>query len=422
MKRRNSLQREATAVITGMGVVSPIGIGISRFWKSLQQGRSGISKLSFFNSPNIAPECQIGGEVVDFRPADWMDPRVVRSAGRFSHFAIAATSMALTDSGFDPKKVAAHRRAVSFGTSMNGLTDVFLPQLELHLAGKTAAPWTAREYPGHAATTHAARLLRAEGTCATMSTACAAGLDAIVWGAERICCDDASVVIAGGTETPLSAISLEGFRLFGLLARWEGNPAEASRPFDKFRNGLVVSEGAAAVVIEDEQSARSRGARIYARILGAASASEVLTSNTVEMSGETLARCILQALRRAGRSIEEVDYISAHGNAIPNHDIAETSGIKAALGRHAYSVPISSIKSMCGQAFAASSAMQVVATSLALRDGLLPPTINFAERDPQCDLDYVPNVARSARVRTALVHARSIGGSHTTLVLEAPAD
>ena len=326
--------------------------------------------------------------------------------------------MAVRDSGLELARVPPSRIGISFGTSLNGLNDVFLPQLEHHLAGKGAAPWTAREYPAHAATVHAARVARAQGSFATMATACAAGLDAITWAAERIRANSATVVIAGGTETPLSSVTLEGFRLFGLLARWDGAPAEASRPFDKYRSGLVVGEGAAAVIVEEERAARARGARVYARIVSSASSTEILSANQIEMSGETCARCIRQAIGDGERTMADLDYISAHGNSIPSHDIAETVGIKRALGRHAYSVPVSSIKSMCGQAFAAGSAMQVIAACLSIRDGIIPPTINYSEPDPLCDLDYVPNKARLGRVRTVLVHARSIGGSHTAMVLE----
>jgi 3-oxoacyl-(acyl-carrier-protein) synthase len=405
------------AVITGLGVVSPLGIGILRFWKGLQQGRSAIAQLTGFDTSQVAAECRLGAEVVDFKASDWMDARVARSSGRFSQFAVACTRLALDDSGVEMETVPASRVMVSFGTSMNGLADVLLPQLKTYFNGGDAAPWTAREYPGHAATAHAAREAGAGGAWATLSTACAAGLDAISWGAQKIESGEASVVVAGGTETPLSPVTLEGFRIFGLLARWDQRPSEASRPFDRLRTGLVVGEGAAAVVLEEESQARSRGARIYARIAGSSSTAEALVTNQIEMSGESLARCIQETLARSEVGISELDYISAHGNAIPSHDIAETAGIKAALGKHAYSVPVSSIKSMCGQAFAASSAMQVVATCMAMRDGVLPPTINYSVADPLCDLDYVPNSSRPARVRTALIHARSIGGSHTTMLL-----
>jgi 3-oxoacyl-(acyl-carrier-protein) synthase len=407
------------AVVTGLGVVSPLGLGTTRFWKALQQGRSGVSTLTTFDTSKLAPECRLGAEVLDFTSTDWMEPRVARTSGRFSQFAVAAARMAVDDSGLDLSHVRPDRLTVSFGTSMDGLADILLPQFQAHLSGEELERWTAREYPGHAATAHVAREVGCEGQWVTISTACAAGLDSIAWAAEQIRTGAAAVAIAGGTETPLSPVPLESFRRLGLLARWEGNPSEASRPFDRFRSGLVIGEGAAAVVIEDELPARARGAHIYARILAATSTSEAQTSQ-IEMSGKSLARCISQTLRLARRQVVQLDYICAHGNGIPRHDVAETAGIKLALGSQAYSVPVSSIKSMCGQAFAASSAMQVVASCLAINDGILPPTINYSERDPLCDLDYVPNNSRAARIRTVLVHARSIGGSHTTMLLEAP--
>jgi 3-oxoacyl-[acyl-carrier-protein] synthase II len=213
---------------------------------------------------------------------------------------------------------------------------------------------------------------------------------------------------------------MESFRAFGLLSRWEGPPSEASRPFDALRTGLVVAEGAAIVAIEREDHARDRGAKIYARILGWGGATEGASGMQVERSGESTARCIRQALGHADTSPEEIDYISAHGNSIPEHDAAETLGIKLAFGPRAWSIPTSSFKSMCGQAFAASSAMQVVAACLTLHHGMITPTINHAVADPTCDLDYVPNTARRARIRTALLHVRSIGGSHTALILGNP--
>jgi 3-oxoacyl-[acyl-carrier-protein] synthase II len=407
-------------VITGLGIVSPIGIGAARFWKNLQQGRSGVALLTAFDTAKVAPECRLGAEILDFTPTDWMEPRVARASGRFSQFAVAAARLAFEDSAVGRAAIPSDQITVSFGTSMDGLADILLPQFQAHLSGEELQYWTAREYPAHAATAHVAREIGSTGPWVTMSTACAAGVDSIAWAANSIRNGTARVAIAGGTETPLSPVPLESFRRFGLLSRWKGDPAEASRPFDRLRSGLVIGEGAAAVVLEEEASARARGAPIYARILASSSTSEGPASNQIEMSGESLARCIAQTLRDGDRHASELDYISAHGNAIPRHDIAETAGIKRALGAQAYSVPVSSIKSMCGQAFAASSAMQVVASCLAIRDGILPPTINYSQRDPLCDLDYVPNTSRYARVRIALVHARSIGGSHTTMLLEAP--
>jgi len=204
------------------------------------------------------------------------------------------------------------------------------------------------------------------------------------------------------------------------LATWPGRPEEASRPFDKLRSGLVLGEGAALLVIEDEAAAHARGARIYAKILGFASITEGAHMRNVDVSGEPAARAMAMAIRNAGLTGRDIDYISAHGNSLVDYDISETAGIKLALGERAWSVPISSIKSMCGQAMAASGAMQVVTSCLAIRDSIAPPTINYTVRDPACDLDYVPNVARRVRIRNVLVHAQSIGGSHAAVILGAP--
>ena len=222
---------------------------------------------------------------------------------------------------------------------------------------------------------------------------------------------------AGGTESPLSPYTLTAIHSAGVLSKWSGAPARASRPFDKLRDGLVIGEGAAVIVVEEEEHARARAARIYASILGSASLSEGGHLRRVDATGDSDARVIVRALRQADRFPQDVDYISAHGNSMVEYDAAETAGIKKAFGSHAWSIPVSSIKSMLGQSFAASGAMQVVAACLSLRDGIVPPTINYEVRDPACDLDYVPNVARRVRVRTALVHAHSMGGSHSALVL-----
>jgi len=254
----------------------------------------------------------------------------------------------------------------------------------------------------------------------TFSTACAAGLDAIGWAQEEIRRGRTSAAIAGGTETPLSAYSMMLFHSVGVLSKWRGAPEEASRPFDQWRSGLVLAEGAAMVMIEDEEHARARGASIYARILGFASVSEGAHLRKVDESGATVAGAIAMALEQAGIGVREIDFICAHGNSMPDYDVAETAGIKRAFGAHAWNIPVSSLKSMCGQPLAAGSAMQVVASALAMRDSVVPPTINYSVPDPNCDLDYVPNVSRTTRVRNSLIHAHSLGGSHVIMVLGAP--
>jgi 3-oxoacyl-[acyl-carrier-protein] synthase II len=408
------------AVITGLGIVSPIGVGIERFWEAAIAGRSGISSPTLFNAKKLPRECQIVGEVRDFNYRDWMPGAAGKMAGRFSQFAVAAAKMARDDSQLDHADIPPERIKVAVGTSLSGQIDVAQSNFVSFLKGDTISPWASNEYSAHAATSHVAINAGARGQTTTFSTACAAGLDAVAWGANQVTGGDADVVMAGATEAPLSEFILSVFKSVGVLSRWMGPPEEASRPFDRLRAGLVLAEGAAAVTIEEEEAARARRASIHARIRGFASASEGAHLRKVDESGETVGRALALAIQRAGLEPRDIDFICAHGNSMPDYDVAETAGIKRALGRHAWNVPVSSLKSMCGQALAASSAMQIVAACLTLRTQIVPPTANYRVPDPQCDLDYVPNRSRRARIRNVLIHAHSLGGSHVAMVLSAP--
>ena len=407
-------------VITGLGIVSPIGIGIEKFWAAAKAGKSGIRTPTLFDASKLPPECRVAGEVRDFNPLDWMPGRVAKMAGRFSQFAVAAARMARTDSGLDDPEFPTERLKVAIGTSLNGQTDVAQPNFEAFLRGDQIWPWAALEYPAHAATSHIAIDARALGQTTTFATACAAGLDAVGWAADEVREGRASAVLAGATETPLSEFILMVFHSVGVLSNWQGPPEEASRPFDLWRAGLVLAEGAAVVSVESEADARARKTPIYARILSLASANEGTHLRKVDESGEAVARAIEIAIRRADLTPSDIDFICAHGNSMQDYDAAETAGIRRIFGSHAWNMPVSSTKSMCGQSLAASSAMQVIVSCLALRHQIVPPTINYQVPDPRCDLDYVPNVARPARVRTALIHAHSLGGAHVAMILGAP--
>ena len=407
-------------VITGLGIVSPIGVGVEKFWAAACAGQSGIRTPTLFDASKLPPECRVVGEVTDFDPLDWMPPRAAKMAGRFSQFAVAAAKMACVDAGLDSAELPADQVKVSIGTSMNGQVDLGETTFAAFIKGKDVSPWTVLEYPAHAATSHIAIDAGVHGQTMTFATACAAGLDAIAWAAEEIRRGQARAVIAGGTETPLSPYALALFHSVGVLSRWQGPPAQASRPFDHLRSGLVLAEGAAVVVIEDEGSAQARGARIYARILSSTSSSEGAHLRKLDESGEGVASAMAAAVKQAALGPTEIDYICAHGNSMPDYDVAETAGIKKVFENHAWNIPISSLKSMCGQALAAASAMQVVGSCLTLRDQMLTPTINYLVPDPKCDLDYVVNVARRARIRKVLIHAQSLGGSHAAMILGAP--
>ncbi len=407
-------------VITGLGIVSPIGVGVDKFWAAAKAGRSGTRTPTHFDSSKLPPSCQIVGEVRDFDPRMWMPGHVSRMAGRFSQFAIATAHMARSDSRLQKGEIPSELMKVSIGTSMNGLIDVHQPNFEQFIQGRDMKPWASIEYPAHAATNHVATANAIHGQTMTFATACIAGLDAVIWAADEVRSGSAVAVIAGATETPLSECTITACHAAGVLSSWAGPPEEASRPFDRLRSGLVLAEGAATVIVEEESHARARGAPIYAKILGDGGASDGGNLRKIDETGQSLARAITLALRKAHLLPRDIDYVCAHGNSMVDYDAAETAGIKRALGKHAWNTPVSSLKSMCGQALAASSAIQIVAACLAIRDGALPPTINYQVPDPACDLDYVPNVSRRARVRNVVIHSQSIGGSHAVLILGSP--
>ena len=407
------------AVITGLGIVSPIGVGVEDFWASALAGRSGIGTPTLFDASKLPRECQIVGEVANFDVKRWMPGAAGRMAGRFSQFAVAAAKMARDDACLDAARIPPERIKVSVGTSMNGLTDVHQPNFETFLDRGFVTPWACLEYPAHAATSHVAIDSHARGQTTSFATACAAGLDAIAWAAQQVERGLATAVIAGATETPLSGCTVMALHAVGVLPQWQGPPDEASRPFDRLRDGLVIAEGAAMVIVEEEENALARGAHVYAYIGGSGNATEGAHLRRVDQTGAVGRQAMQLALAGAQMEPRDIDYVAAHGNSMQDYDSAETAAIKQTLGRHAWNVPISSLKSMCGQALAASSAMQVVAACLTLRDQVVAPTVNYSVPDPMCDLDYVPNVARPARVRTILIHAHSLGGLHSAMVLRA---
>src|SRR2546429_6376576 len=407
-------------VITGLGIVSPIGIGIDKFWEAALAGRSGVGRPTLFDGSKLPAECRIVGEVHDFNPLQWMHAREVKTSARFSQFVVASAKMARADSLLDAAGIPADRIKVAIGTSLNGHIDVAQPNYESFLRGSQISPWAALEFPAHAATSHVAIHAGATGQTTTFATACAAGLDAIGWAAGQSTHGNATAVVAGAAEAPLSEFMLRVFQSVGVLSKWPGAPAEACRPFDMLRSGLVLAEGAAVLTVESQELAQARNAPVYAKILSISSANEGAHLRKVDETGDSVAQAIERALRIADLAPRDIDVICAHGNSMQDYDAAETAGIKRVFGSHAWNMPVSSPKSMCGQALAASSAMQVVVGCLSLRDQAVPPTINYELPDPQCDLDYVPNTYRTARVRTVLVHSHSLGGAHLAMILGAP--
>jgi len=411
------VQKPRRVVITGLGVVAPNGIGKQEFWDALVAGRSGIDYITAFDPTPYY--CHVAAEVKNFQPADFMTKKNARELWRFSQFALASAQMAIDDAKLEITDRNRHVVGACFGTCVSGVERVY-ESFETVRRSSFADlnPLTSFQYSTHAPVAHVAIELGIKGPTMTLASGCSTGLDVIAWSYEQIQAGDVYAVVAGSTEAPLTPMVYSTWAALGILAKSKGNPAQASRPYDLTRDGLVLGEGAGAVVVEDLESALERGAPVYAEVIGFGSASEALNLRKGDLTGDGLARAIRQALTHGGISPDSIDYINSHGNSLPENDLAETNAYKDAFGPRAYSIPISSIKSMIGQPIAASGILQSISAALTVTYDILPPTTNYQIPDPQCDLDYVPNRSRVARVNRALVNAHAMGGTHSVLLVE----
>jgi len=414
---RKAVRKPRRVVITGLGVVAPNGIGKDAFWQALVAGKSGIDYITLFD-PSPYP-CQVAAEVRDFQPLDFMTRKNARELWRFSQFALASAQMAIDDAKLGITDRNCQRVGACFGTCVSGVERVYDSFEIVRRSGfSDLNPLTSFQYSTHAPVAHVAIELGIKGPVMTLASGCSTGLDVIYWAYEQIQAGNVNYVVAGSTEAPLTPMVYSTWAALGILAGNGGVPARASRPYDLTRDGLVLGEGAGAVVVEDMESALERGALIYAEVTGFGSASEALNLRKGDVTGDGLARAIRQALVSAGIQSDSIDYINSHGNSLPENDLAETNAYKNAFGVRAYSIPVSSIKSMIGQPIAASGILQGIATALTVATDVIPPTINYITPDPQCDLDYVPNRSRVARVKRGLINAHAMGGTHSVLIVD----
>jgi len=415
------MAQKPRVVITGLGAVAPNGIGTDAYWDGLSKGRSGIRRITHFDASQFP--CQIAGEVADFQPTHYLEPREAKRLARVSQFAVVAAKMAMEDAEIQVTPENTHRVGVCFGTSM-GKPQVFEEDYSRYLERGVHGinPLTLIELASHGSSSHVSIALGAEGVCGTLSSGCTTGLDVIQWGYQQVVSGRAEAMIVGSAEALISPFIFGLICAVGVLSKRNKEPERAVRPFELNRDGIVLAEGAGALVLERLDRVQDRGAQIYAEIRGFASAREGNEIIKCGSGSEGIARIMQSALANAEMLETEIDYISAHGVGLPDYDIAETNAIKKVFGRHAYNVPVSSVKSMIGQPFAASGALQAVSACLSLRHGVVPPTINYDIPDPQCDLDYVPNRARHARLRTSLVHAHGIGGTTSVVILGKPVE
>jgi beta-ketoacyl-acyl-carrier-protein synthase II len=404
-------------VVTGLGAVSPLGLSVSAFWQGLVSGRSGIRRVTQFDASDLP--CQIAGEVPDFDPSAWMEVKEARRMSRASQFAVAATRQALSDAELDLARIDPDMTGVTMGTGFGGLdrVDVGLSTYRtkgFNRIGPFALISALPNMPAH----HAGLLVGARGPTATVVTACASGTQAIGEAADTIRRGLSDVMLAGGVEGLIHVLTLAGFAAMrGLSTRHNDDPPRALRPFDRDRDGFIVSEGCAVLVLEELGHALRRGARIYAEVLGHAASADAHHVAAPDPTADGAVRAMRWALRDARVSPQQIDYINPHGSSTPIGDATETLAIKKLFGESAYSVPISSTKSMIGHALGAAGALEAVACVKTIETGTIHPTINYTTPDPECDLDYVPNQARAASVRTVLSNSFGLGGQNACLVL-----
>jgi 3-oxoacyl-[acyl-carrier-protein] synthase II len=402
-----------------MGLLTPLGIGTAAFWAGLSEGRSGVGPITLCD-PGESPS-RIAAEVSGFDARDYLEAKEARRISRASQFAVAAARMALLDSGFvvDASNRYDVGALIANGSSSPPDTELAARTLMERGFGKVNPFYITSSLP-NMPSCQVAIQLGLLGYNTAIATACAASSQSIGEAAEVIRRGDAEVMLAGGTEAPICQMTLASFCAIRALSTRNAEPERASRPFDATRDGFVLAEGAGVLVLERLSHARLRGARIYAEISGYASTCDAYHVTAPHPEGDGAARAITRALARARISPQQVDYINAHATSTPSGDVAETLAIKQAFGEYAYSVPISSTKSMTGHLTSAAGAVEAAATILALQHDLIPPTINYEHQDPGCDLDYVPNTARKAALQVAISNSFGFGGINGVLVFRKP--
>lgn len=401
-------------MITGMGVITPIGNGVEAFWDGLLAAKSGIHKITRFNVQGLP--CQIAGEV-DFSVSEHIEKRDARKMDRFSQFAVVAGRMAYADAALNGN-YDAERFGVIVGTGIGGMdTLVREAQVLAEKGPSRVSPFLIPMMIANMASGQVSIDLGLTGPMTAVVTACATGTNAIGDAYRIVQRGDADLMLAGGTEASIVPLALAGFSSMKALSTQNDLEGRASRPFDKNRDGFVMGEGAGLLVLEDLEHAKARDARIYAEIVGYGMGSDAYHITAPSPSGQGAARCMSQTMKSAGLKPEDVDYVNAHGTSTPANDLNETSAIKAALGDRAYEIPVSSVKSMIGHLLGAAGAVETAATALALYKQIVPPTINYEEPDPDCDLDYVPNTPRNVEIQVALKNSFGFGGQNACLAL-----
>jgi len=402
--------------VTGMGALTPLGNSVGEFWDNLVAGKSGIAPLTLVDTSPYPTK--IGGEVRGYDPTQFVDKKDARRMARFSQLAVGAAAQALTDAKLDMASEGRERIGVLLGTGIGGFPETEEQgRILLSKGGMRMSPFFIPMILPNMATANVSRVFGATGFSNTTITACAAGTQAIGEARDAIVRGRADVMITGGTEAGICELGLGGFCTIQALTRRNDDPTHASRPFDAKRDGFAPSEGSAVLILEREDRAVARGARIYGEVAGYSASSDAFHLVQPPEDGAGAARAMKWALQDAGVTVNEIDYINAHGTSTPLNDAAETRAIKLVFGERAKGVPISSTKSMIGHSLGASGALEAVVAFKTINEGVIHPTANYEEPDPLCDLDYVPQKARKADVKTVLSNSFGFGGQNACLVV-----
>lgn len=407
---------ERRVVVTGVGTINPLGHNVAEFWSGLIAGRSGVAPMQGIDTARLATK--FAAQVKDFDPVVQLDRKVAQRTARFTQFALVAAGQALEDAALQvPEEEKSFRTGVELGTGIGGF-EVMTADAHRFLGTGRMNPLYATMVIPNIAAAQVAMHFKLRGPNATVVTACAAATHALGNAYRIIQRGDADVMVAGGTEASLCEVGIASFNAIRALSTRNDDPERASRPFDRDRDGFVPAEGAGALVLEDWEHARARDARIYGEVAGFGVTNDAFHQVAPDESGAAPAHCIKNALADADIAPEDVDYVNAHGTSTSLNDAAETRALKMALGDHAQRVPISSSKSMIGHLLGAAGAVEAIAVLKTINEGVIHPTINLHQPDPECDLDYVPNQARPAEVRIAISNSFGFGGQNCTLVLK----
>lgn len=413
------MNEQRRVVVTGVGVVSPLGTGVEKNWQALLEGRSGIRKLTRFAADGFAS--RIAGEVPDFKAEDYIEAKEIKKMDLFIQYALGAASMAMDDSGLEIAGEFAEAVGVIIGVGLCGIDTIETTKEALMSGGpRKISPFFIPKVISNLAPGHVAIRYGAKGVNWTPTSACTSGTHAIGEAFHLIRRGLQDAVITGGAESAITPLGVGGFAAMKALSTRNDEPERASRPFDKERDGFVIGEGSGILILEEHEHALQRGAKIYAEVIGYAANGDAHHMTAPAPDGEGAARCMRLALKDAGISATDVDYINAHGTSTEYNDANETIAIKTVFGEQAAKLAVSSTKSMTGHLLGAAGAVEGVYSALALHHGIIPPTINYENPDPVCDLDYVPNQARKADIQVALSNSFGFGGTNGCVIFRRP--